>query len=618
MLNRLVFCLIFFGMWMLYFLVARLIFVTFYFEKSSHCGFSVILQSFLQGLKLDLSASAYLSLLPFFLIAFSVWLSAEICIKIIKYYSFFVLLLLNILFFPDLLLYEHFNIRIDDSMMKYLHSPEDMTASASNTYIFVVLSLFIFINLFWGWFFHKTLHKNKKRIQEGNFLEVPFLLAFTALLIIPLRGGFQTSPINQSNVYFSSEMFANHAAVNFGWNFFHALNENSSDTHNPFVCMQRSEAVQAIDNQRRNLLNPDTVNTDVLNVPKPNIILIIWESFTAKFVQPLGGEKDISPCFNKLCKEGLLFTNFYANGDRTDKGLLAILSGYYPQPHKSIIYMPNKTKDIPVMSQSLKKLGYNNTFYCGANLNFNNMGTYLYGKEISKLISRADFRAEERNSKWGCYDHVLFNRIKEDLAENSDLPFFNIVLTLSSHEPFDIPGEYKFGKDNDLDLFRSSMAYTDEVIGDFIDHAKIQSWWENTLVIITADHGHRHPPVNEQRFSDPSRYHIPMLWLGGALKHKNRVNNNIGAQTDIVFSLLPLLGADNSMFTNGTDLFNDSGDHYAHYIFNRGFGTLTENSLVVYDYNKKKAVISEGKDAANTELLGKALTQETYQDFIER
>jgi phosphoglycerol transferase MdoB-like AlkP superfamily enzyme len=317
-----------------------------------------------------------------------------------------------------------------------------------------------------------------EKIEKAFWMQSIVFLLITASLIIPIRGGLQTIPVNQSNVYFSNKMYANHASINYMWNFFNALT-HKSDANNPYDFFDDTTAENTINKTRKQLL---TKNTDsILNTTKPNVILIIWESLTAKVVGSLGGEPTVTKNLNKLSKEGILFTNFYANGDRTDKGIPAILSGYYPQPTKSIMKMPNKTRSIPMLPKEMRAIGYKTSFYYGGDLNFGNMNTYLRNAQISEIIDGSVFDKKDWNSKWGAFDDVFMNRFAKDLSKKQTEPFFKIALTSTSHEPFELNSTYKFGQDSHDNLFRSAHAYTDKVIGDFIDFAKKQDWYKKYI-----------------------------------------------------------------------------------------------------------------------------------------
>ena len=511
--NRLLFNISYFFLWIGYFIFARLFFLLFYFKQTQELSFFTALKTFVYGFQLDASFAGYLCLIPFLLIISSVFINPKKIGSIVKVYSYILLIVINLLLIIDASLYQSWGVRLDTTLLNYINTPEVMLASVStfqmiSGLIFWFIASYAFIKIF-----KKTIHKNSEKITKGNWIQAPVFLFATVFLIIPIRGGLQTIPINQSNVYFSSKMFANHAAINFIWNFSNALTHKANGK-NPYVFFEEKIAKHIINENRHQLIEAAT--DSILNTAKPNVILIIWESLTAKVVGSLGGEPTVTKNLNKLSKEGILFTNFYANGDRTDKGIPAILSGYYPQPSVSIMKMPNKTRSLPMLPQKMNDLGYQTSFYYGGDLNFGNMNTYLRNAGITDFVDGDDFDKKDWNSKWGAHDHIFMKRFSDDLAKKQSTPFFKIALTLTSHEPYEILGDYKFGKDTEENKFRSAHAYTDQVIGDFIEDAKKQPWYKNTLIVILSDHGHR-SPEHQGAFNSPKKFKIPMLWLGGAL-----------------------------------------------------------------------------------------------------
>ena len=618
LLNKIIFNLKYYGFWVLYFVVARFVFLVYHLNSTKNLDISEFFYVFIYGFRLDLSIAAYIVVFPFMVVLFGVFTNSRAILTIHQTYSWFILLVMNFLLFVDLFLYSYWNTRLDTTFVRYLNTPELMFASVNMSEIIVALFGFGVLSYLIYLAVNFLIYKHVKLMGRASLWSLPFLFLLIGVLILPIRGGLQTIPINQSNVYFSNKIYANHAAVNYAWNFMHAITKHVDANQNLFVEYSTEKALTLFKKYREPLLIMDSIQTPVLNTKKPNIIFIIWEGFTAKVVGPLGGDPLITPNFNRYTKEGLLFTNFYANGDRTDKGLVSLLSGYYPQPKKSIIKMPMKSKKLPLLSQSMKIMGYHNSFYYGGDLNFGNMNTYLYNKGIDQIYGSEIFERKDWNSKWGVHDHVLFERIIQDLKLNKQNPFFKTILTLTSHEPYEFPGKYRFGKNSELNKFKSSMAYTDKAIGDFVAFAKTQDWWDNSLIIITADHGHPLPNNENEVFNTPNRFKIPMLWLGGALTNTGTVNDNLGSQVDLAFTLIDLLGADNSLFEFGTHLFNSNKKRFVHYIFNEGFGTLNNSGHIVYDFIKKDAIQAEGKEEEALKYQGKAILQTTYQDFLEK
>jgi phosphoglycerol transferase MdoB-like AlkP superfamily enzyme len=592
---------------------ARLFFLFYYFDKTKELGVATTLKTFLYGLRLDVAFSGYLVVLPFLLIICSIFVNPKNILKVIKWYTNAIIIIISLLLLIDAGLYQAWGVRLDTSLLPYLNTPELMIASASNFQIITGIFGWFIISFLFIKLFDNFYQKKNKTIKAGTWYEIPLFLFITSALIIPIRGGFQTIPVNQSNVYFSNKMFANHVAINFIWNFFNTLT-HKTDGENPYISYDDKTATNIINKTRNQLLKSD--KDAVLSIQKPNVLLILWESLPAKIVGSLGGEPNVTPNLNKLSKEGILFTNFYANGDRTDKGIPAILSGYYPQPIKRIMRMPNKTRTLPMLPKKMNNLGYETWFYYGGDLNFGNMNTYLHNAGVQNFVDGNEFDSDDWNSKWGAYDDVFMKRLANDLTNTQKEPFFTVALTLTSHEPYEIKGEYVFGKNTHDNKFRSAHHYTDQVIGDFINFAKQQPWYKNTLIVIMADHGHS-SPKHEGPYFSPKKFRIPMLWLGGAINKNIKEVTTFSSQVDFSYTLLDLLNGDKEDFIFGKNIFNSSTKQYAHYIFNKGYGTLSKEGTFVYDYIGKKPILDIGL-TKGLDSLGKAITQKSYQDFLGR
>jgi phosphoglycerol transferase MdoB-like AlkP superfamily enzyme len=321
---------------------------------------------------------------------------------------------------------------------------------------------------------------------------------------------------------------------------------------------------------------------NLLREPKPNVLFIILESFTGKFVGSLGGEPGVTPVLDSLARAGVSFPNIYAAGDRSQKGLVALLSGYPSQPTTSIIKYPRKTARLPHLARSLGAAGYRSHYYYGGELSFANMKSYLRTAGYEQFTERADFGAQEQNSKWGAHDHVLFNRLLTELPQQP-APFFVTAFTLSSHEPYDVPMQTKFPGSKEEDLFRNSVYYTDSTLGAFVRQASRQPWWEHTLVVLVADHGHALP--GNSPTDDPRKFHIPLVLTGGALRPevRGKVQSTIGSQTDIAATLLGQLNLPVTDYPWSRDLLRAHPVPFAFYCYTDGFGTVTPAGKLTFD-----------------------------------
>jgi phosphoglycerol transferase MdoB-like AlkP superfamily enzyme len=322
----------------------------------------------------------------------------------------------------------------------------------------------------------------------------------------------------------------------------------------------------------------------------------------------------VTPNFNRFAKEGILFSGFYASGTRTDKAMPAILNGYPAQPAQSIIKEPKKSQSLPSLVKILTEQGYSSSFWYGGEINFANFNSFVIGSGFNEIITMADFDPGNYNSKWGVHDHILFETLKDSMRVVQE-PFLKVILTLSSHEPFDVPMQDVFeGKDN-ITRYKNSVYYADKSLGSFLDWAKGTEWWNNTLVILVADHCCRiseEMPIYSQEV-----FRIPMLWIGGALSKSGFMIEKLGSQVDIPVTLFNQLGLEGS-FPFSKDLLSDKSRSFAFYTYNEGFGFISDSSVYIYDHKQKEPVFTDGRDIETGERNGKAYLQVLFDDYLKR
>lgn len=595
--------------WLILFFIARVLFVFYYADKSQEIGFYQVILTFFNGIKLDISATGYLLFFVSFFIALFFWLKLNFAYKIIKVYTIFFSSVIIILTVCDLLLYQHWGFRLDKTPLMYLKTPGDAAASID----FKMLLHFVIYTTGFTYFtfiiYKKLIKQLEFKSGRGNLLYCFVFLFISACLIIPVRGGVGIAPINPGTVYFSKYPFANHAALNVSWNAIYSLSHDSDNSSIHYLD-------EEVANNLFHKLNHTKQNSrNVLKVEKPNIIIVIWESLSAKIVAPLGGMEHITPNLNVMVKEGINFQNFYANGDRSDKGIVAILSGYPAQPTKSIIKFANKTQSLSFLSKDLNKRGYVSSFYYGGDIDFANMRSYFLNGEFNDIYELDDFPDDQRNSKWGVHDHVVFDRLLNDIKQDTST-FFKVLFTLSSHEPFDVPMDPILIGQDDETRFLNSMIYTDLALGNFITEFKKTKKWDSSLVIVLADHGARHPG-NSANYP-PEKFHIPMVWLGGALNVRDTVVYNYGSQIDLAATLLNQLNFDCSDYTFSKNILSKETSSFAFYTFNDGFGYFTPSDSLVFDNISKKHIMSISNSLEASTRNAQAIMQVVMNDFNSR
>lgn len=602
----------YFFTWILFFIGTKVVFLLYHISQTEKLAITEIIKIFLYGLRLDISFAGYLSAIPFLFFLIKALFPQLRVFNLVKYYTGILLVLIALITVIDLELYNAWGFRLDATPLQYLATPNEMVASAGNAPVILLLLIFLGLIFFGFYIFRRLVPPLSLQIkrQLGYILYAAWLLAF---LILPIRGGWQQIPINQSNVYFSTNIFANHAAVNLPWNLMYSLSKRNYENKNPYQYFPDSTAqryVAALYNTP-----PAGKSPILLTAPRPNVLFIILESYTAKMVGCLGAEPGATPNLDQIAKEGILFDQIYASGDRSEKGLVALLSGYPVQTTTSIVKTPRKTEHLPHLNQTLEGQGYGSRFYYGGELAFANIKSYLLNAGYDQLISKFDFDAKDYNSKWGVHDHVLLQRVLQDLKKEKE-PFFTTVFTLSSHEPYDIPIQNKFKGSDETTRFRNSVYYTDQALGEFITAAKKENWWQNTLVILAADHGHRLP--NDDPNDAPSKFHIPFILTGGALPARNQVVSKIGSQTDIVPTVLSLMNLPVDNYQWGKNLLNPHSRDFAFYVFNDGFGYITPQGVVTYDNVAKKVIRQEPGVTPKQVDFGKAYMQVSFGDFLAK
>ena len=601
--------LLYFVYWMFFFIISKLIFLTYHHTKTATLSIQEICKVILYGLRLDASFSGYLCILPF--ICFSFLSMVPILKKVINIYTYVLIIILSLLTIADLELYTAWGFRLDATPLQYFKNPREMGASIGAAPILLLLIIFIVLSIFFTWFYNNYVRlysKSNSKLYIGHTI---ISLTLLVILFIPIRGGLQQIPINQSDVYFSGKIFANHAAVNVPWNVMHSLLNKNISKKNPYSYLPAGEAQLIVDS----LYHHTSIHPVLLNTLRPNILFIILESYTSKFIGCLGGMPGVTPQIDQIAKEGMLFQNIFASGDRSEKGLVALLSGYPTQTTTSIIFDPSKTEKLPNLQKSLQKEGYHSSYYYGGELEFANIKSYLLNAGYQKLVSKKDFPSKDYNSKWGVHDHILLNKLLDDL-KTEQRPFFGTLFTLSSHEPYEIPIPDKFAGNDETTKFKNAFYYTDQAIGDFITRAKKQTWWDSTLIILVADHGHRLPGDDPNYLS--SKFRIPLILTGGALKQTHTVNKNIGSQTDIAASILQEMGIETNQFKWSKNLLDSTSKQFAFYIFNDGFGFVSPNGTAAFDNVSGKLIYSDVGVNYRQITTGKSYMQLSFADFLNR
>ena len=595
------------------FVCEKPLFLIFHIDMASEASAREWLSVLWHGLPLDLSCAGYFTIFPALYLALTA--IYKMPLRVLDIYFMIALALLFWIIVPDVDLYGYWGAHMDaPSILFYLRNPGDVAASFTFAMVARDLALIALgFAAFYG-LYRKIIRPAAGMFPVTRIWTAPAVLAIAGLLFIPIRGGLSTATMNVGRVYFSQNAFLNHAAINPVWNFFDSLQWNR-DFNQQYRFME-DEAASALFDVLITDRSPAHQNI-LLRSKRPNILLIILESFSGNFIEPLGGMPGVTPRLNALFETSIAFTNVYASGTRTDSGIVATLGGYPAQPKSRIMARPDKSLQLPSLPKKLKEAGYDLKFYYGGDEDFANMRSYLVGNGFEQIMGERHFSKDEVRTKWGVYDHVLFAALREDLkafgtAQEGDKPFFKVALTLTSHEPFTIPEAPHFPGEALLERYKSSLYYSDGALGDFLDFARAQPFWDDTLIVLVADHGTPYPGF---KIHDPRRYRIPMLWTGGAIEAPREIAK-IGSQTDLCATLLGQLGIAHDEFLFSKDLASPEVQEYAFYTFSNGFGFVTPEQSVSFDCSAQKALLERGTGPGLSQ--GQAYLQALFDDLEGR
>lgn len=585
------------------------------------------------GLPLDLSMAGYLSVIPGLLSIAVVWLKRDLVKPIMNIYFIIASLFITCSFVLNASLYPYWKYPLDSTPLFYFFtSPADAIASVSIWQ--VILSIVILIVLTIGVWFTLRMRGEKRqqysrygygyegfgRGKRNRFDDFDrhrgrtsiILLLLTGLLFLPIRGGITVSTMNTGQAYYSQNAYLNHSAVNPLFSLLESIT-HQEDFASQYRFMKDKEAdkifatmTSTSDENTYPLLNEATFKKGT-----PDILIVIMESFASDIMPSMGSYKDVAVCLDSIAQQSILFTRFYANSFRTDRGMVSILSGYPAQPTTSIMRYPHKTSQLPSIARNLVKYkNYKTTYYYGGDADFCNMRSYLVSQGYQHIISDANFPIEDKLSKWGVPDHIVAARMMEDIKaqQNEKRPMLRILQTSSSHEPFEVP--YHRLKDKRLNAF----AYTDSVMGAIVREYRKLPRWKNTLIVFVPDHvGGYKENLNDH---DRSRYQIPLILAGGAISRPMKVGI-IGSQHDIAATLLGQLGVEHREFTFSKNMMSDATPKFAFFAVNDAFGVVSEENSLIYDNRAKRIVYDKGEKGFNLKR-GQAYLQKLYDDLVKK
>lgn len=481
--------------------------------------------------------------------------------------------------------FKEFGFHLNSSILDYsIGSTEIVGSFFSKEYNpilnIILIILAITVNVYFINRFIKRYEENKnpEKAKKTKWIiagtDTVLVFVFLTLLVFGTRGGFGSSTLNWGKAYFSKYNFANQMALNgtfsFGKSYYYKAKKEKRGS------IKKEYSLEESGKKVREMLNISDKDREKANNPllrevitgkeekKLNVVVVLLESWSGYGIKSIGGEKELTPYFDELSKEGILFTDFYASGGRSNRGVASV-NVSYPSPLDSSI-----TKDV-ISSQKkflsianvLKDRGYNTHFIYGGDAHFDNMDGFLRYNGIDTINGVHEFENKDRTIQWGVPDDKMFE-FGLEYMKNLKEPFFVNYFTLSNHPPFDVDPEFKYeDKYNDEDMYNRDRAYnfSDYALGMFIEKVRKEEYAQNTVFAFVADHG-----INLSKYKNNELifFHIPLLlWSPNKELLEPKKVDKVGSQVDILPTIMGVLGGNYLSGSWGQDLNQENKTNYA-------------------------------------------------------
>ncbi len=576
--------------------------------------------AFWHALPLDLSMAGYL-VAPIVFLSYvgvvAAGTSAQRLLRnVILVYHFTLLLILVLIFGANIFIYEEWHTPLNNRAFDHFRIPGAMLDSMSAA--FKVGGLAMFVSLIWVWWRIFMEFFGKKISAPGRSLvHLPAGMLLFACVFLLIRGGLGKMPINESAVYYSGHLFNNHVATNTAWHFMHSLIETRS-TRNHYLNQDPATAQRRVAQLYAQNDTKSGTHSWLSRRPgqQPNVVFIIMESMTAQVVEELGGEKGVCPNLSQLASTGLLFEQCYSSGYRTDQGLVSVLGGFPAQPDQSVVLLQDKAAKLPSVSKILKQEGYSTAFFYGGQLTFANIGVWLHHQQFEQIISINDFPRSEITQLWGADDARLFQKAIKTLKETPQ-PFFSTIMTLSLHQPYDVPYKSQWNGTSERDKFLNCAAFADDAIGAFFKQAAQEPWFDNTVFVLVADHGHLQP--GNLNMNTPRARQVPLLITGPLIspEWRGRRIGKIGNHHDIPATILDELGFSSASFEWSKDLLNEKVPDFAYYSNENGLGWVTPEGAGFFPFTRREWQEHAGDLNPESRNTARAYLQVLYDAFLK-
>jgi len=547
--------------------------------------YDIIFAFFNRGLLFDIYISLIILLIPYLISSIPYLVNSSN--RIFFTVSNWIIVLLAIINISvsstDLGFFKYYNSRISNAVFDWTDNLGLMFKIMKNdaTYLPFLIAFFIVV-IVYVFLQSKILKKAfAYPVRQSHFIIRIFVfLIFLVSIFFGIRGSFNFSrmPLNADDAYFSENPFLNQL----GFNPVYTLAHSYTDTKiNHFNTDEEALdiAIQYLNRQNSNMVNPFEIQVVGSDSVKPNIIFVLMESMSAAMVSRYSPKHITTPFLDSLANNGIVFDNFFSAGIHTYNGIFSSFYGLpaimHNKPLNSVQTANMKFYGMPTI---LKAKNYLTSFYITGAKKFDNMNGFLIPNGFDAIIGESDYPVDSIFDGWGVTDKIMYNRVLRDCDSlyNLNKSFFTGILTISTHVGYHVPDSYKNRLNNNkypYDLYE----YADLLLKEFMTSAKSKGWFKNTVFVFVGDHGQNFSATYDMNLN---YHHIPLI-LYSPKYFKAVEYKGFGLQQDIYPTLFGLL---NFSYTNnslGVDLFKHSRK-YGYFSADNKLGIISNNRFLIY------------------------------------
>jgi len=467
---------------------------------------------------------------------------------------------------PFIQQYDH---RPDRIFIEYLNYPKEVFSTIWADYkphIFIAAVL-VYLIVRWTWRLSNGLMRDHAHwAYWQRLLAVPVV---AIALFLGARSSLDHRAVNISTAAFSSDHLTNEMGLNSSYSVLYAVYafKNEVNTKKLYGSMPEQEMYRRV---RRQMLQPPgsfkntaipLLHSQSSRVPRErpyNLVIFLQESLGAEYVGALGG-LPLTPNLDRLSREGLFFTNLYATGTRTVRGIEATVSGFLPTAGRSVVKLGLAQDNFFTLARLLRRRGYSTEFIYGGESRFDNMRGFFLSYGFQRVIDQPDFENPVFLGTWGVSDEDLVTKANEVFKAHGDKPFFALMLSTSNHVPFEFPdGRIKLYEQPKATV-NNAIKYADYAIGKLFELAKKEDYYKHTIFLVVADHNTR---VFGADLVPVKKFHIPALVIGPNIEPRRY--DKLASQLDLPPTLVDLMGLDVTTPMVGRDLLNVPADVPGH------------------------------------------------------